>query len=64
MLHEDGSTVATHISYETIQLIRAHVIRFVTDLVHRTILVREQELRSKSHTKVWKISDAQVVAPL
>lgn len=47
-------------SADFIQFLYAHVAQFVTELMHRTIILREQERGMKGHTKVWRFDSTQV----
>ncbi|KII95509.1 hypothetical protein PLICRDRAFT_170153 [Plicaturopsis crispa FD-325 SS-3] len=61
-LHDVPSEVVSRISAETIRFLHAHIVAFTTELVHRTVVAREQELRLKSHAKVWRVSTESLVA--
>ncbi|TDL23873.1 hypothetical protein BD410DRAFT_745851 [Rickenella mellea] len=50
------------ISGLTIQLLHIHLVSFLADLMHRTIVLREQEESLKGHTKVWRFRDNQINA--
>ncbi|EPQ52948.1 hypothetical protein GLOTRDRAFT_139932 [Gloeophyllum trabeum ATCC 11539] len=56
---DENSTVA--IAGSTIQFFHSHLVHFVEEAVQRAIVSREQELQMKLHTKVWRVSDDQVV---
>jgi hypothetical protein len=60
LLHDVPPNVSTEISADTIQFLHAHVVRYVTELVHRAIISREQEREMKTHTKVWRFNSEQV----
>lgn len=52
--------VASKVSAELIQFLHAHVIRYVTELMHRAIASREQERVMKGRTKVWRFDTSNV----
>lgn len=65
LLHDVPATVSSEISADTIQLLHELVIQYVTELVHRTIVSREQEREMKSQTRAWRFKSEQVgVIPL
>jgi hypothetical protein len=45
----------TAINYEVIKLLADLVVRFITKVIGRTIVLKEQEVRLKEHTKIWKL---------
>lgn len=61
-LHDVPPSVGSQISGEVMKLLNAHVIHFTTQLVHRTVIVREQEQLAKMHSKVWRLGENQTVA--
>lgn len=60
-LHDISDSVVTEISIHTVQRLRDELVRFMVRLVQRTIVSREQEMRAKMHTKVWRVAENQVV---
>ena len=60
LLSDVPSSTSSEISADAIQFLQAHVVQFVTELVHRAIVFREQERAMKEHTKVWKINPKEV----
>ncbi|KZT30023.1 hypothetical protein NEOLEDRAFT_1174375 [Neolentinus lepideus HHB14362 ss-1] len=58
---EPESEGSPAISGETIQFFHAHLVNFVREVVQHAIVSREQELQLKLHTKVWRVTDDQVV---
>jgi hypothetical protein len=62
LLHDVPADVSTAISAEAIQFLHAHVVHYVTELVHHAIVLREQEREMKAHTKVWRFNSDQVSA--
>ncbi|KAH8118264.1 hypothetical protein DFH11DRAFT_1723197 [Phellopilus nigrolimitatus] len=52
--------VGTYISASTIKLLHEHVVCFITELMHRTIAIHDQERASKEHTKVWRLRENQI----
>ena len=60
LLSDVPSSTACEISADAIQFLHAHVVQFVTELVHRAIVSREEERGMKEHTRVWQFSSKQV----
>lgn len=60
LLSDVPSSTPSEISADLIQFLHAHVVQFVTELVHRAIVSREQERSMKKHTKVWNFNSEQV----
>ncbi|TFK45734.1 hypothetical protein OE88DRAFT_1740007 [Heliocybe sulcata] len=58
---ETESEGAEALSASTVQFLHAHLLHFVREGVQQAIVSREQELRLKMHTKVWRVADDQVV---
>lgn len=52
--------VASRMSAELIQFLHAHVVQYVTELMHRAIASREQERTMKGRTKVWRLDTSNV----
>jgi len=48
--------VGTCISASTIQLLHAHISQFLHKIIQLAIALREQERKSKAHTKVWRLN--------
>lgn len=48
--------VGTCISTSTIQLLHAHISQFLHKIIQQAVALREQERRSKAHTKVWRLN--------
>lgn len=62
LLHDVPSDVCSEISADAIQFLHAHVVQYITELVHRAIVSREQERDMKAHTKVWRFRSEKVRA--
>ncbi|KIM77813.1 hypothetical protein PILCRDRAFT_11708 [Piloderma croceum F 1598] len=62
LLHNVGPDVSTEISADAVQFLHAHVVRYVTELIRRAIVSREQERDMKAHTKVWRFNSEQVLS--
>jgi len=60
LLHDVPPDVSTEISSNAIQFLHAHVVQYITELVHRAIVSREQERDMKAHTKVWRFNSEGV----
>lgn len=60
LLHDVPTAVSSEISADTLQILHGLVVRYVTELVHHTIVSREREREMKSHTKVWRFNSDQV----
>lgn len=56
----DEDDLCTQISAEVLQLLHAHLMNFLTDLIHRSIVLREEEIKLKERTKVWRMSERTV----
>ena len=59
-LHDVDDSVVTEISMDTVKRLRDELINFLVQLVQRTIVLREQEMRSKMHTKAWRLAENRV----
>ena len=59
-LHDVPSTVASKISADTLRLLHGLVVRFVSQVMSRAIVVREQERIAKLQTKAWRVRENQV----
>jgi hypothetical protein len=46
----------TGINYAVLQLLSDHLVRFVTEVLEKVIVAREQERKLKEHTKVWQFA--------
>jgi hypothetical protein len=64
LLHDVPPDISTRISADAVRFLHAHVVQYVTELVHRAIVSREQERHMKSHTKVWRFNSEQVSTTL
>ncbi len=60
LLSDVPSSVSSEISTDAIKFLHAHVVQYVTELIHRAIVSRELERGMKEHTKVWKFNSEQV----
>ncbi|THG95358.1 hypothetical protein EW026_g6283 [Hermanssonia centrifuga] len=60
-MHNVSPEVNSQISASTIRLLLAHVVHFVSEVVRRAIISREQEMIAKTQTKVWRLAENQVV---
>ncbi|KAI0720591.1 hypothetical protein C8T65DRAFT_567358 [Cerioporus squamosus] len=61
-LHDVPKSVGSAISAETLKLLRALVVRFVSEVMSRAIVSREQERIAKLQTKAWRLRENQVVS--
>ncbi|KAI0770015.1 hypothetical protein C8Q74DRAFT_866300 [Fomes fomentarius] len=61
-LHDVDSTIASEISADTLRLLRALVVRFVSQAMSRAIISKEQERIAKLQTKAWRLKENQVVS--
>ena len=43
------------LSADLVKLLHAHVVYFLTMLMNKTITLKEQEMKLKKGTKVWKV---------
>lgn len=59
-MHNVSPEVNSQISASTIRLLLAHVVHFVSEVVRRAIISREQEMIAKTQTKVWRLAENQV----
>ncbi|PBK74359.1 hypothetical protein ARMSODRAFT_951991 [Armillaria solidipes] len=50
----DHPTVTTTISADTFRLLHAIIVEFTTNVIHRSIIYREQDNLLKANKKVWK----------
>ncbi|KAG6917313.1 hypothetical protein DXG01_002971 [Tephrocybe rancida] len=57
-----GSSTATSISADTIRLLSAILVEFVTEAVHRSIISREQENSMKAGIKVYHQTNDDITA--
>ncbi|RPD62523.1 hypothetical protein L226DRAFT_610938 [Lentinus tigrinus ALCF2SS1-7] len=60
-LHDIPRSIGSAISAETLKLLRALVVRFVSEVMSRAIISREQERIAKLQTKAWRLKENQVV---
>ncbi|KAL6303903.1 hypothetical protein BKA93DRAFT_826313 [Sparassis latifolia] len=56
-------SVASQISVDLVRILNAHVVKFTTKLVHRSIVSGEQERLAKMHTKVWGLKN-KIISPV
>jgi hypothetical protein len=59
LVYEDTSeesSINTGINYSVLQYLSDHLIRFVTEVLEKVVVVREQERKLKEHTKVWQFA--------
>lgn len=56
----DPEEIPISISAATIQFLHAHVVQYLTTLIHRAIISREREREGKAHTKVWYFNGEHV----
>ncbi|RDX53419.1 hypothetical protein OH76DRAFT_1462287 [Lentinus brumalis] len=61
-LHDIPQSIGSAISAETLKLLRALVVRFVSEVMSRAIVSREQERIAKLQTKAWRLRENQVVS--
>lgn len=61
LVHDAPPDVSTEISADAVQFLHAHVVRYVTELIHRAIVFREQERDMKASTKVWRFNSNQII---
>ncbi|KAF8629650.1 hypothetical protein AX17_005589 [Amanita inopinata Kibby_2008] len=66
-LYKSGYTEATtdtitSISAETIRLLGCITIDFTTQVIHRAIVFKNQEVRLKSETKAWRLGQNEISA--
>ena len=59
-LCDASESVCSQISLDTIRLLHMLVVKFLTRVVCRTIVLEEQERVAKAHTKAWRMSDNDV----
>ncbi len=64
-LYKSGYTeveedVITSVSADTISLLRAVVVAFVTEVIHRAIVFRNQEFQRKGDVKAWRLGEKEV----
>ena len=59
-LHDIPQSIGSAISTETLKLLRALVVRFVSEIMSRAIVSREQERIAKVQTKAWRLRENQV----
>lgn len=57
---EAEEDVITSVSSDTISLLRAIVVAFVTDVIHRGIVFRNQEFQRKGDVKAWRLGEKEV----
>lgn len=53
----DRSAIASSIDAQLVQHLQAAMVLFVTDIMHRTILWREREVRLKQRNRAWRQGD-------
>jgi hypothetical protein len=53
--YQDDQESVDSISPDTIRLLKAIVVDFVTQAVQLSIVLREQELKLKGDTKAWRL---------
>lgn len=58
--HSPEGTKITDISADAIRLLGLILTDFVTHVVHRSILLREQEAHLKRQSKVWRLEGDDV----
>ena len=63
-LHDTPDTALSEIAIHTLRLLRDAVVKFTFRLVQRAIVLREQEMKAKLHTKVWRLAENQVRSTL
>lgn len=56
----NNSSHGVSISADTIQLLAAILKKFVSEIVRGSLLCKEQEIRLKSASKVWKYDQKEV----
>ncbi|KAF8345842.1 hypothetical protein F5887DRAFT_884263 [Amanita rubescens] len=66
-LYKSGYTeveedVITSVSADTISLLRAVVVAFVTEVIHRAIVFRNQEFQRKGDVKAWRLGEKEISA--
>ncbi|KZT73885.1 hypothetical protein DAEQUDRAFT_735175 [Daedalea quercina L-15889] len=54
-MHDVDPAISSQISSDVIKVLNAHVLHFTVELIHRAIVLREQERESKKHTKGWRL---------
>ncbi|KAF7974644.1 hypothetical protein HWV62_11516 [Athelia sp. TMB] len=61
LLHpETDEEVASKFSADFIKFLHAHIVQYVTELMHRAIASREQERVMKGRTKVWRFDSSNI----
>ncbi|GJE94726.1 hypothetical protein PsYK624_108970 [Phanerochaete sordida] len=56
-LHDVADAVASQISIHTLRLLREELVQFIFRVVQHAVISREQEMKAKVHTKVWRIAE-------
>ncbi|KAJ7770224.1 hypothetical protein DFH07DRAFT_269970 [Mycena maculata] len=59
----DEKNLASSISHDSIKLLRTILTDFISNLVHRTISLREQEVVLKRNYKVWRLTKEDEITP-
>lgn len=60
-LHDVPDSVVSEISIHTLRLLRDELVQFLFRIVQHVVISREQEMKAKMHTKVWRLAENQVV---
>ncbi len=59
-MNDTADEVDPQISLTVLKTLHASVVVFVYEVVKRSLMVREQEMKGKSHSRVWRKQGGQV----